>query len=323
MSLPVRHLGLDAKVDRLFLREIAVSNFVAQVAIDNGRFTASPVQCSLNGAPVQATADLNLAVKGWTYAVTFKAGAVPLEPLANSFLPDAKGQYRGLLLADSQIKGAGITGTNLAKNLSGQVGFSFTNANLQLLGPKAKLLIWPIATFLGISDISQSPLNWMAAQVNLGGGQIRLEPLAMQSAAFEARARGTVPIAEVLNRSPLNLPVEFSLRRSLAQRASLMPADAPPDAAYVRLPDFVTVKGTLGEPKTEMNKAKLGGLLLKSGIGIAEQLGVKVGDKTGGVLQGVGNLLTGDKPAAAATNQSGATNPVSNLLDLFKKKPAK
>ena len=93
------------------------------------------------------------------------SAAVPLEPLANSFLPDAKGQYRGLLLADSQIKGAGITGTNLAKNLSGQVGFSFTNANLQLLGPKAKLLIWPIATFLGISDISQSPLNWMAAQV--------------------------------------------------------------------------------------------------------------------------------------------------------------
>jgi hypothetical protein len=41
-----------------------------------------------------------------------------------------------------------------------------------------------------------------------------------------------------------------------------------------------------------LNELALGGMLLKSGVGIAEKLGVKVDSKSGNVLQGVGNLLT-------------------------------
>ena len=68
-----------------------------------------------------------------------------------------------------------------------------------------------------------------------------------------------------------------------------------------------------------MNELALGGLLLKSGVGIAEKLGVKVDPKTGNLLQGVGNLLTGQTPAT--TNQpSTNTPPRLNPLDLFKKK---
>lgn len=119
--------------------------------------------------------------------------------------------------------------------------------------------------------------------------------------------------------SPLNLPVEFALRRSLAEKSSLLPPNTPTNATYALLPKFVTIKGTLGEPKSDLNELALGGLLLKSGVGIAEKLGVKVDPKTGNLLQGVGNLLTGQKPAT--TNQP-STNaaPKLNPLDLFKKK---
>jgi len=92
-----------------------------------------------------------------------------------------------------------------------------------------------------------------------------------------------------------------------------------PDIRYVMLPKFVTIKGTFGEPKSDLNELALGGLLLKSGVGIAEKLGVNVGGKTGDAIKGVGNLLTGQKPAA--TNQpSKNTAPKVNPLDLFKKK---
>jgi len=123
----------------------------------------------------------------------------------------------------------------------------------------------------------------------------------------------------VLTNSPLNLPVEFALRRSLAEKSSLLPPNTPPDVRYVMLPKFVTIKGTFGEPKSDLNELALGGLLLKSGVGIAEKLGVNVGGKTGDAIKGVGNLLTGQKPAA--TNQpSKNTAPKVNPLDLFKKK---
>jgi hypothetical protein len=68
-----------------------------------------------------------------------------------------------------------------------------------------------------------------------------------------------------------------------------------------------------------LNELALGGLLLKSGVGVAEKLGVKVDPRTSNILQGAGSLLTGQKPAT--TNQSSTnTAPKLNPLDLFKKK---
>jgi hypothetical protein len=319
ISLPFQQFTFDAKVDQLYLREIAVSNFVANAKVNGGEVTLKPFQFTLNGAPVSANARLNLGVKGWTYDVSANADRIPLEPIANSFTPDSRGQYQGLILANMQIKGAGVTGVSLKKSLSGHFSYGYTNANIQLLGKKAKLLIWPIATLLRINDLTKSPLNWLYAQGGLGGGKIKLNRFSVQSEAFEAHAQGEVPIADVLMNSPLNLPVEFSLRRSLAQKSGLTPPNAPPNAPYVALPRFVTIKGTLGEPKSDLNELALGGLLLKSGVGIAEKAGVNVGGKTGDILKGVGDLLTRQKPAN--TNDAANTNAPtpSNPLDLFRK----
>jgi len=319
MILPLQ-LTIEASLGQVYLREIAITNWQTTVKVDGGKIILDPCRLTLNGAPVNANVDLNLGVKGYTYALSLLMDKVPLEPIANTFSPETHGQYQGLILANAQIKGAGITGASLQKNLNGQAGFSFTNANLQLIGPKSKKLIVPIATLLRVNEITQSPVNWLDAQTELGGGNIKLSGFTVQSEAFEARAQGVIPIANVLTNSPLNLPVEFSLRRSLAEKSSLLPPNTPTNATYAALPKFVTIKGTIGEPKSDLNQLALGGLLLKSGVGIAEKLGVKVDPKTSNLLQGVGNLLSGQK-AAAATNQS-ATNPApkSNPLDLFKKK---
>src|SRR5262249_27351932 len=131
--------------------------------------------------------------------------------------------------------------------------------------------------------------------------------------------QGAIPIADVLTQSTLNLPVDFSLKRALAQKADLIPAGTPANADYVALPRFVTLTGTLGDPKAKTDKTMIAALLVKSGIGIAENLGVKVDGKTGDALKGVGNLLTGS--SSTATNAAGGTNKPAqfNPLDLFKK----
>jgi len=309
----------EANLGQVYLHEIAITNWQTTVKVDGGRITLDPCRLTLNGAPVNASVDLNLGVKGYTYALTLLMDKVPLEPIANTFSPTSRGQYQGLILASAKINGAGVTGTSLQKSLNGQASFSFTNANLQLTGPKTRKVMVPIATLLSVPEITDSPLNWLDAQTELGGGNIKLSRFTVQSGAFEARTQGVIPIAEVLTNSPLNLPVEFALRRSLAEKASLLPANTPADARYAMLPQFVTIKGTLGVPASDVNKLALGGMLLKSGVGIAEKLGVKVDPTTGSALQGLGNLLTGQKPAT--TNQP-ATNtaPKLNPLDLFKKK---
>jgi hypothetical protein len=318
VTLPLQ-FTVETILGQVYLREMAITNWQTTVKVDGGRVIIDPCRLALNGAPVNAKVDLNLGVKGYTYVLSLLMDKVPLEPIANTFSPETRGQYQGLIMASAQIKGAGVTGASLQKNLGGQASFSFTNANIQLIGPKTKGLIVPIATLLRVNEITQSPLNWLDAQTELGEGKIKLSGFTVQSEAFEARTQGVIPIADVLTNSPLKLPVEFALRRSLAEKSSLLPPNTPTNAAYAALPKFVTIKGTIGEPKSELNERALGGLLLKSGVGIAEKFGIKVDPKSSNLLQGVGNLLTGQKPATTNQPNTNAT-PKSNPLDFFKKK---
>jgi hypothetical protein len=320
IKLPLE-LSAEANLGQVYLREMNLQNCQVTVKVEGGKVALDPCRLAMNGAPVNATVRLDLGVKGYTYALSAQLDKVPLEPIANTFSPESRGQYQGLILANAQIKGAGVTGPSLQKNLSGLAGFSFTNANLQLMGPKTRRLIVPIATLLRVEAITKSPVNWLDARTELGGGNINLSRFAVQSGAFEASSQGVIPIAEVLTSSPLNLPVEFALRRPLAESANLLPPNTPPDAQYVMLPRFVTVKGTLGEPKSDLNELALGGVLLKSGVGVAvaEKLGVNVGGKSGRALEGVGNLLTGQKPSAASPTSTNVA-PKLNPLDLFRKK---
>ena len=317
VKLPLQFTA-EATLAQVWLREIAIQNCQVTAKVDGGKILLDPCRLALNGAPVHATADLDLGVKGYTYALSLQMDKVPLEPIANSFSTDARGQYKGVILANARIKGAGVTGASLQKSLNGQAGFTFTNADLQLIGPKTKMVLVPIATLLRVPEITKSPVSWLDARTDLGGGNITLSRFAVQSEAFAATTQGVIPIADVLTNSPLNLPVEFALRRSLAEKTSLLSPNTPTNAAYATLPKFVTVKGTIGVPKSDLNELALGGMLLKSGVGTVEKLGVNLGGKTGNLLQGAGNLLTGQK--SAVTNQP-ATNsaPKLNPLDLLKK----
>jgi hypothetical protein len=123
----------------------------------------------------------------------------------------------------------------------------------------------------------------------------------------------------VLTNSPLNLPVTLSLRRTLAEKANLLPANTPTNAVYAQLPSFVKITGTLGEPDTEINKLVIGGLLARSIGGIAP-----VGDKAGAILQNLGGVLSGQRGATTSTNAPAGTNAspaasivqgISNLLN--------
>jgi hypothetical protein len=195
-----------------------------------------------------------------------------------------------------------VTGTNLQKNLAGQLAFSFTNANISLLHPKANMLIAPVAVLLRVPELAKSPLESAAANARLGNGQVAIQQLSALSPAFYAEAQGTIPLAPVLTNSPLNLPVAFWLRRSLAEKANLVPDNATPGAKYVKLPDFIKVTGTLGHFETKTDKIAIVGLLSRSAAIIPGVAGTKVGN----VLDNVGSALSGGK--------QGLTNVIQQLV---------
>jgi hypothetical protein len=306
----------------------------------------NPFKLTLNGAPVSSTIDADMGVPGYKYAFTFNAQAIPLAPLVNSFQPDRKGQLAGTLTAQAQINGQGITGASLQKNLAGQFDVGSTNLNLAVVNirnPMLRTLINVVALVPDLiknptaglgsllqevagkstgglaDDLSKSPVDVITARGSAGQGKLALQQAVVQSSAFRAEATGTVTLAPVLTNSAIEIPVAVYLSQPIAQRLNLVPANTPTNAPYAKLPDFLTMKGTVGKPDPAINKLALASLALK-GIGGA----IPSGSKAGNIVQGLEGLLGGNKtsppstnaaPSQPATNQS----PVGDLLNRFLK----
>jgi hypothetical protein len=329
MVLPLTNFLVEATAGRVYLHEVELTNFQGTVKIDGGKILVKPLQVSLNGAPVSSSMDLDLGVPGFKYDVSLSATKVPLTPIVNSFLPERRGQIGGTASGAIQIAGLGSTGPSLQKNLKGSFDFGTTNLNLAIPSIQNRLLraminviaVVPtivkspnavLGTLTGallktdstgtVNELTASPLDVISAKGTVGSGRVDLQDALIQSAAFQSMARGTIVLQPVITNSTMQIPLSITLKRSLAAQIGMMPQGTPTNVVYVKLPDYVTIKGTLGEPKPDINKLALVGSALQiSGSGIPG-----VDDKTSGMLRNIGGVLTGNTGTntAAGTNQS-------------------
>jgi hypothetical protein len=330
------------------LRDLDITNWQTGVKLDGGHILLKPLQLVLNGALINGNVDLNLGVPGYQYDVALNADRVPLAPLANTFSPKFRDSAKGQLLANLQIKGAGVTGASLQKALNAKMGFTLTNADIQLPKDfKYRKVLETIGLALNLPDLSQYALEWVNGDVVIADGKINLNGFQVLSEAYMLKTHGIIPIAKELTNSALpDLPLELSLTRNVAVRASLAPANTPTNTAYVPLPIFARVGGTIGNADTKIDKVVIGTTIAKAAANKFD-LGGKVGGDAGKLLQGVlgggsntnasgttetnkstaGSVLQGLQGilggSGAKTNGAADTNkpaPGGGLFDIFKKK---
>ncbi|MBI5387557.1 MAG: AsmA family protein [Verrucomicrobia bacterium] len=338
-SLPFRQFTFEAEIGKLFLRELALANFLCKTKLDASKVEVDPFQLLVNGAPVSSRLALNLGVPGWQYDLNFLADKVPLEPAVNSFQPARHGQIGGTASVSTQIKGAGVTGAGLQKNLDGTFEIGATNLNLSLDNVRMPVIKSLVNLIVGIPDMirnptaalgnfigkltgagkssngwmdefMKSPINVVSLRAKAGNGVIDFQQASVISAAFDAQARGTLTLAPVLTNSVMLIPVEVSIKRDLADKVGLVPAGTPSNAPYARLPDFVTMKGTLGDPKPDVKYAMLAALALKAGGGVIKNIGGAAVGTVGGILGGLfGTGTPAAAPAAVPAAAPTATTP--------------
>ena len=289
INLPLKNFTVMASIGRLYLHEIEVAGWQATAKVDGGQVVIKPFQLTLNGAPVNGTLDLNLGVPGYRYDLVLSAAQVPMAPLMNSFT-GRKGQMGGTLTASIQAGGAGVTGVGLQQNLAGQFAVGLTNLNLavgnvrspilksvinviatipQLLSNPETALVSLLGRATGLSgglldEFQKAPIQVINAQGRAGGGRVDLQSATVQSAAFKADRRGGITLAPAFTNSAINIPVTISLSQPIARQLNLAHGRTSGDTNYVALPPFLTMTGTLGKPKTEINKLALGGLTVQS-----------------------------------------------------------
>lgn len=193
----------------------------------------------------------------------------------------------------------------------------------------------------GLSDdVSKSPIDIITARGTAGDGKVTVEQAVVRSTVFEADVtQGTVTLAPVLTNSEIKFPIGLALNQLIAQRIPYLNSNNAPtntsastnsnasatnataNVSYTRLPDFYVETGTIGKPKPSVSVTALG-------KGVAQRFipGLGGGNGTngsGGLLQGIGNILQGGGPNTnqPGTNQPPSTNqsPVNNILNRFLK----
>lgn len=341
IKLPFQQFDLDVNLAKVLLREVAISNWVTKVSIRQSVVTLDPFSLGINGAPVTAKGRFDVGVPGYTYDLTLNGDKIPLPPFVNSFQPERSGQIGGTTGLKVALKGAGVTGTSLGKNLNGQVEFAASDLNLKLGDVKSPTLKAIVNIVIGLPELirspglgtfakltglgaggtdkaggwvdefSQSPIASIAARAVAGGGKVDLQQAQVMSAAFQVDARGTITINPVLTNSTLEIPVAIALKDSLGQKIGLASTGAP----FTPMPDFLTMKGTVGVPKPDIAYTKLALLAGKASLGIAGGAAGAIGEKANGLLNALGGgAKTNGVPAATNT-----TSKVLNALDLFTK----
>lgn len=362
VKLPFANFTFEAGIGKFYLREVEATNFQFVAKLNGSHVLLKPMQLTLNGAPITASADLDLSMPGYKYDVAFNGSPIPLTPLVNSFMPERKGQLQGVTLANAQFKGAGVTGPSLRKNLTGQFGFASTNLNLSIANVRSPLINGVINVIVGIPDLIKNPtaalgnlltgfkgggttggfadeltarpIDAILMRGRVADGRVTVEQAEVKSAAFEVSTVGDIALADILTNSAIRFPVRVALSRPLAEKVGLA-GNTPTNQPMAALPDFLTMKGTLGKPEKDIKALVLVALAAKAGGGIAGQTGTAIGGKVGDVLNALGGLAGGGTNAntpSTTTNASGivTTNqpaqPVGDLIrgigGLFERKKA-
>ncbi len=340
MKLPLRATSLDVSIGKFFLRDIMISNFVVAAKVDNNRVTVKPLSLVMNGAGLNASVDANLGVKGYQYDVALATDRIQLEPLVTTFAATIpQGAIKGESQAKVALRGAGITGESLQKNLAGNVNFSVTNGVIQLsqmgsepktwIGKIAKTLTTGVLGFIGphvgIPDIMRPPVDYVVMDSTIGNGVVNLSRFAAHSPVVIVDARGSIQLAPVTTNSTMSIPIEVWLPNDFAKKFT--GAQFPPGSAYGRLPHFVDVRGTIGSPDVKVDKTKLIGSAVLGNVGA---FGGLIGGKAGDTIKGAGGVLNnvfgGGQPqpkAPANTTTNTAPNQAAppakklNPLDLL------
>ena len=313
--------------------------------LDGAQVRITPLELTLNGSPIRATADVDLSVPGYKYALTFQGTNVAFAPLWNTFKPDQKGEMAGELTARMDLSGVGTTGESLQKSLAGTFDIATTNLNLSLnkiRSPVLKNLAIVVARMPNIltnpasagtsiaggalenalgskltgglaGDLNRSPIDVITARGTAGDGKVELRQATVRSSVFQADATGTITLAKEFTNSAIQLPISISLARPIAERIGFLPDNTPTNAAYVKFPDFYSESGTLARPTPHINPAPLG-------VEELQKLGFKIPGLsvtngvagTNGVIDNVLQGLDGVFQGGAHTNRVNTNQPPTN-----------
>ncbi len=320
--LPVQQLTFESEIARVHFREVAVTNWVTKISTEGSRIQVQPLSLTLNGAPVSAAAKVDLGVQGYRYETTGSLDRIPVAPALHAVIDRSLMEAEGTLSATWTIAGSGMALPELRKSLKGSGQFVGANLNYKVTAtqnPLIETLVMALSGALRIPNLSKMPVDLLSASAEVDQGIVRIRSFEVGNATYLASGKGTLELRDVLADSRYDIPISVSVPDELTKKRE-------------PLPDFLTIRGTVGDPKADIDPAGVAlaltrlpgplGELVNQGAGKVEKTVERV---VGGAGAAVGSALKGlfgggDSDGSTNATRRATNAPVRplNPLKLFK-----
>lgn len=243
----------DIDLRRLHFDRIDTANWRGRTLWTNGVFVCQ--ELSVNVGPkgnLRLRGQWPLLASNAPVRIEAAARALPIDPLASTLLGYGRGRFVGDLNANLTY-----AATSPA-DATGACDLVMTNLDFRTLPDWTRTILNAPATILGAEPILRSPAQSVRARFRLQGPELQIEQLEFLGDWFSLRLSGPIRRGPTWREATFDLPVALTIRRDQLRTpaaANLPEADIP---NHLQLPPFISVRGTLAQWQTVVDRARLG-----------------------------------------------------------------
>ncbi|MDL2274926.1 AsmA family protein [Desulfosarcina sp. OttesenSCG-928-G10] len=184
-AIPVDVRGLIT-VDELLYKKLSIQHTQAEVSLKNNHLAVEKLTSQVAGGGVEATADVNLGVRGLAYQGKFNLSETDIKEVIVGARPDLKLDISGKAVASGRFSGNGTLPENLIPGL--QV---FGNVGILDGVVKETQIQQAISLFLGVPEFKLLSFQSFRTDIDMKNSLVKLNS-ALDSSTVRATTTGTV-----------------------------------------------------------------------------------------------------------------------------------
>ncbi|MCF7668150.1 MAG: AsmA-like C-terminal region-containing protein [Verrucomicrobia bacterium] len=219
--------------------------------------------------------------------------AMELHPLLKMF--GTATEFKGKVGAEADVSGFGTSLYSILNSISGKASFKLTETQVDLINPGIRRFLRPLMMLFRISELDKAYFTSVGGELSARNGLVTLHDVWAASRLFITSGSGVIDVSGMPGASSVMIPLQLRVERALAARLHIALKQETRSEAFVELPDFLGVTGTVFAPRLEVDMYAAGGALFRTLANHPIEFGRKAVSKFRNYYSGNrGNSVEGD-----------------------------
>ena len=261
-------VSLDVEFGELYLDPLAATNLVVRSSIQKDSFKLEKLDAAINGGSISGVGtvghrDFGKESQSTDVAIDLALSEIPIELWQGVVSGEAEEGVTGRLNLRAQIDGRIEESSENESALTGQIEATLTDPTFPAVATDSLPWLTPILTSLRLPDPDTLEVEQLSTSVSFDKNRMIVEDLSLDANHLRLKSLGAVLIKGGLEATPVDLPVEVLLNEQVMKSAGLLKWATPKNAfGFYPIPQFLSLEGTLAEPRFAMDQLALANLVI-------------------------------------------------------------